>query len=76
MSECYQIGRESSHIVRPGKKVLVRRHIDGSTTVWRAEQQLVFKKIDKRPEPLQIQKAALVPLSASTVKKPEKRKSP
>jgi len=45
MSECYQIEKISSHLVRPNKKILVHRHLDGSTSAWYENQQR--KRIDK-----------------------------
>jgi transposase len=76
MSECYQIEELSGHIVKPNKTILVRRHLDGSTTAWYQDQQLFLKKLARKPEPLSYQKADLIPLSASTAGKRGRRKSP
>ena len=76
MNECYQIKKVSSHLAKPNNKILVRRHIDGSTTAWHQDQQLVIKKLARRPEALSQQKADIVPLSASAAGRRAKRKSP
>ena len=76
MSECYQIEKASGHIVEPRKIILVRRHLDGSTTAWYQDQQLILKKLERRPEPLSQQKASIIPLSASAAGKRSKRVSP
>ena len=75
MSECYQIERESGHIIKPNKKILVRRHLDGSTSAWYKDQQLMLKKLTKTPDPLSEQKASVIPLSSSTAGRRGKRKS-
>jgi len=76
MSDCYQIEKVSGHIVKPTRKILIRRHLDGSTSAWYGDQQLVIKKLSKRPESLSEQKSSVIPLSASAVGKRNKRKSP
>jgi transposase len=76
MSECYQIEKISGHIIKPNKKILVHRHLDGSTTAWYQDQQLTIKKLAKKPESLSKQKLDLIPLSAKTVGKRRKSESP
>jgi transposase len=76
MSDCYQIEKESSAIVKPNKKVLVRGHLDGTTSAWYQNQKLTIRKIAKRSEPLWMQKELIKPLSASKAGKKEKNKSP
>lgn len=76
MSECYQIEKESGHMIQPKKKILVRRHLDGSTSAWYQTQQLSIKRITKRPEPLSKQKSEVIPLSASAAGRRHSRNSP
>ena len=76
MSDCYQIERESSHIVKPRAKLCVRRHLDGSTTAWYNDIELRLKKLDRRPETLSEQKAAVIPLSANAAGRRHSRYSP
>lgn len=76
MSDCYQIEKLSGHIVKPNTKIVVRRHLDGSTTAWYKDKQLFLKKLARRPEPLVEQKAAVIPLSASAAGRRSKRTSP
>lgn len=76
MSECFQIEKESGRIVQPGQIILVRRHLDGSTTAWYQDQQLTITKLARRPEPLSQQKASIHPLSASAAGKRASRNSP
>jgi len=76
MNACYQIERESGWLVRPKWKVRVRRHLDSSTSAWHGNTQLSIKLLEQRPERLQEQKAALIPLSASAAGRRGKRNSP
>jgi len=76
MSDCYQIEKLSGHIVRPNTKIIVRRHLDGSTTAWYQDKQLSLKKLATRPEPLAEQRAAVIPLSASAAGRRSKKTSP
>jgi len=76
MSDCYQIERQSGHVVRPNAKICVRRHLDGSTTAWYNDIELCLKKLDRRPESLSKQKAAVVPLSASAAGRRHSQHSP
>lgn len=76
MSECYQIEKISSYIVKPNRKILVRRHLDGSTSAWYQDKQLSLLKLAKKPEPLAKQKSDVIPLSASAAGRRSKRISP
>jgi transposase len=76
MSDCYQIEKLSGHIVKPNTKILVHRHLDGSTTAWYKNKKLSLKKLARRPEAMSEQKTAVIPLSASAAGRRGKRKSP
>jgi transposase len=76
MSDCYQIEKSSGHIVRPKTKILVRRHLDGSISAWYKDIELSLKKLDRRPETLSQQKAAVIPLSASAAGRRSSQNSP
>lgn len=76
MGECFQIEKLSWHLVKPNQIILVRRHLNGSTTAWYQGQQLTLTKLAKRPESLSQQKASILPLSASAAGKRSKRVSP
>lgn len=76
MNECYQVKKESGHIVKPNKKIIVRRHIDGSTSAWYQGQQLHIEQLAKRPEVLSQQKSDVIPLSASAAGRRHSRNSP
>lgn len=76
MSECYQIEKESGHIIKPNKKIIVRRHLDGSTSAWYQDQQLFIKQLARRPEALSQQKSEIIPLSASAAGRRHSRHSP
>jgi transposase len=76
MSECFQITKTSGHIVRPNKKIIVRRHLDGSTSAWYENQQLCIKQLARRPEVLAQQKLDVIPLSASAAGRRHSRTSP
>jgi hypothetical protein len=76
MSECYQIERESGHMVKPNIKIIVRRHLDGTTSAWYQDQRLSIKQITKRPDPLFKQKSEVIPLSASAAGRRHSRNSP
>lgn len=76
MSDCYQIERESGHLVKPNKKIVVRRHLDGTTSAWYQDNRLLIKKLEKRPLSLSKQKLQIMPLSASTVRRKIDREHP
>jgi transposase len=76
MSDCFQIEVASEAVVKPGAKINVRRHLDGSTSAWYQGQQLSIMLLDRRPEKLQEQKSSVIPMSASAAGKMGKRKSP
>jgi hypothetical protein len=76
MSECYQVERESSCIVKPKNKILVRRHLNGTTSAWYKSHSLVITLLEKRPKPLEEQKISVVPMSASAAGKIGRHRSP
>lgn len=76
MSECYQIEKADGLLVKPKNKIVVRRHLDGTTSAWYQNQQLSIKQIAKRPEPLSKQKSEVIPLSASAAGRRHSRHSP
>jgi len=76
MNECYQIERESGYIVKPNNKIIVRRHIDGSTSAWYNDIALVITLLAKKPQSLLRQKSSVVPMSASAAGKIGRHRSP
>ncbi len=76
MSYCYQIEKISGPIIKPNNKILVKRHLDGSTTAWYQNQQLIIQKIARQPEALSKQKADIIPMSASAAGKRGRNHSP
>lgn len=48
--KCYQVEKQYGSCVKPKSKINVRKHLDGTLSVWYKEEQLSFKEIPKRPQ--------------------------
>lgn len=46
---CYQIEKNYGSCVKPKSKITIRKHLDGSISVWFKEKRLGFKALNKRP---------------------------
>lgn len=49
-NKCYQIKKPYGCIVKPKVKIYVRKHLDGSMSVWYQDQQLSINEVAKRPK--------------------------
>jgi transposase len=76
MNECYQVEKESGNQVKPNQKIIVRRHLDGTTSAWQGNQLLLIIQLAKRPEPLPIQKSPIITMTKSAAGKRGKHNSP
>jgi hypothetical protein len=76
MSDCYQVERESSRMIKSNNKILVRRHLDGTTSAWHKDKSLVITLLARRPKSLAEQKSSVVPMSASAAGKIGGHRSP
>jgi len=55
--QCYQIEKSSNVVVQAKQKILVRRHLDESLSLWYHGQRLSFQAIEERPK---VEKKAVV----------------
>ncbi len=64
---CYQIEKRYGSYVKPKSKLTIRKHLDGSISIWFKEERLAFKALKKRPAPQKVRD-----FKGTWVKKPKK----
>lgn len=70
----YQI--EKDKVIRPKQKVLVRRHLDESLSLWYRGKSLAFHAIEARATVQKAEKKGLDPVAHSRICRANKHKSP
>lgn len=76
ISECYQVEKISSEIIKPNDKILIRKHINGTMSAWYKNKKIIISKLEKRPELISKSKPLIIKLTKSASGKRGKKVSP
>lgn len=71
----YQLQATTKLLVSPRQKITVRRHLDGSITLWAKEEKLGYQLVDKKPKVVN-SKAPLGSEERSAIARANKKNSP
>lgn len=47
--DLYQIQKHAGEYLAPKKRLIVRRHLDGTVSIWKDEKRVTFSKIKEKP---------------------------